>query len=705
MAEKQKVLLKRSSVPGKMPSEITGSTVDLGELFLNIASGDADNFLTTLRAEGSSAVTSDYIKWSDDVANEKKFATKEEVMDNELVVSTIITKINESVGLDENSDSVLPNGESLSEAIIALQNNSVGAPMTTITYSELKTLRDESKLIPGMKYRITDYNTTTSQENTSSAGHQFDVIVTALDNKTLSEEASACLHDGDTYFSSANAKLEAWKLWYCLDNDTDRFAWADTENGKGVIYRMIDEGRNDLPYDFKNIMFRRYKLNAPESVDSDPVLAKMSEIIQAQFSAGTLSYIWGGFLPDEDRYWENSWGELYSTTTGEYMDFYTFSDVISGVVSDISLNIFRCYDNVMGITYDLNGNVFFSDGGDSLFCLNSFGIECLFNSFLGECSNNSFGNYCSYNSFGGNCYYNSFGEECGNNSFGVQCSYNSFVNGCLDNIFGEFCYNNSFGDGCYAISFGRNCFYNSFGERCGNNSFGEKCSCNSFVNDCSDNIFENYCSGNTFGRNCSGNTFGYKCAENSFGNDCSGNTFGMDCSGNTFGDRCYAISFGDKCSNNSFGNSCHDNSFGDKCINNSFGRGCINNSFGRGYINNSFGDGCEYNSFGRDCTNNSFGVECFNNSFDDNCQYINFGDDDYCSNNSFGNSCKFINLVSSGISSSGNRVQNYKFTQGLQGTYSTPITITAECNRGYETKVAKNSSGEIKIYCEADLIA
>ena len=549
MAEKkEKILLKRSSVPGRMPSEITGGTVNLGELFLNIASGDADNFLTTLRAEGSSAVTSDYIKWSDDVANEKKFATKEEVMDNELVVSTIITKINKSVGLDENGDSVLPNGESLSEAIIALQNNSVGAPMTTITYSELKTLRDESKLIPGMQYRIIDYITTTSQENTSSAGHQFDVIVTALDNKTLSEEASACLHDGDTYFSSANAKLEVWKLWYCLDNDTDRFAWADTVSGKGVIYRMIDEGRNDLPYDFKNIMFRRYKLNAPESVDSDPVLAKMSEIIQAQFSAGTLSYIWGGLFTDEDRYWESRYYELFSTRTGEYMDFYTFSDVISGVVSDISLNIFRCYDNVMGRISALSNNVFFSGEDGPQFILNSFGDEC------------------------------------------------------------------------------------------------------------------------------------------------------------------YDNSFGDNCSLNSFGDACESNSFGDNCCDNLFGSDCNDNSFGLNGVENSFGVGCRLNSFGVYCTNNLFGNECYSNSFGESCQYINFGEsssvlNNYYSNNSFGNSCKFINLVTSGSSSSRNRVQNYKFTQGLQGNSSTQITITAKRNRGYETKVAKNSSGEIKIYCEADLIA
>lgn len=300
------------------------------------------------------------------------------------------------------------------------------------TYSELKSLRDEGKLIPGALYRITDYQCTTAQENTRSAGHQFDIIVQALSESVLSEDAKAIHHkyenkfisikyDNETnpyvdskyitfndnikllvhrffedvnnqywvsdkdlehcltgvgaseyeevgnelitfynssdltadsctvkysdYFHSCN--LAAWKLKYCLDNDEERFAWAknlylspdtynkciivDSENnyiyvrqpqldnenglawafegnsgdlsikeyfnngnenldlsdiiytqsenvyvgqildmdgtpvtvvdfseeGKGVIYQMIDEYNNDCPYDFKNIQFLR----------------------------------------------------------------------------------------------------------------------------------------------------------------------------------------------------------------------------------------------------------------------------------------------------------------------------------------------------------------------------------------------------------------------------------------------------------------
>jgi hypothetical protein len=64
------------------------------------------------------------------------------------------------------------------------------------------------------------------------------------------------LYEGYSYF--ANNNLNAWEIKYCLDNDTARFNWAGSENGKGVIYYMKDEHGNECPYDFKNILFNGY---------------------------------------------------------------------------------------------------------------------------------------------------------------------------------------------------------------------------------------------------------------------------------------------------------------------------------------------------------------------------------------------------------------------------------------------------------------
>ena len=64
----------------------------------------------------------------------------------------------------------------------------------SVTYKELKALRDNAELIPGAFYRITDYVCTTVQENTRAMDNQFDIIVQALSSNTLSEIAKADYH-------------------------------------------------------------------------------------------------------------------------------------------------------------------------------------------------------------------------------------------------------------------------------------------------------------------------------------------------------------------------------------------------------------------------------------------------------------------------------------------------------------------------------
>lgn len=129
-----------------------------------------------------------------------------------------------------------------------------------ITYTDLKQLQDNKELIPGMQYRIIDYDCMTAALNTRSEHHSFDIIVVADSSISINENARAINHEGDEYFN--NCKLSAWQLKYCIDNDTDRFGWADS-NGKGVIYYMKDEFDNECPYDFKNITFNLgYILNS-----------------------------------------------------------------------------------------------------------------------------------------------------------------------------------------------------------------------------------------------------------------------------------------------------------------------------------------------------------------------------------------------------------------------------------------------------------
>ena len=184
-----------------------------------------------------------------------------------------------------------------------------------IPYQFLLDLRGKGKLKPGQFYRITDYVTTTSQANTRSAGKLFDVIVLALTNDTFAERAWACHRDGSTDFQ--NSHLEAWQIWYCLDNDTSRFDWAfpTSGGGKGVIYRMIDEFGNDRPYDFKNIQFYRQwdSSGSSWSIISSSNIGTPCYTFSSSGNGSTTSFTDMSLLASN---------KIYSNVIGKYVDIY-----------------------------------------------------------------------------------------------------------------------------------------------------------------------------------------------------------------------------------------------------------------------------------------------------------------------------------------------------------------------------------------------
>lgn len=255
-----------------------------------------------------------------------------------------------------------------------------GASIIETTWSALKALRDGGTLTPGQQYRITDYVATTSTNQTQSGNHPFDIIVTADSASKLNEHARAILHSGDTYF--ANCKLEAWKLWYCLDNDTARFEWADSTNGKGVVYRMIDEFDNDGPYDFKNI------------------------IIQRPHWANNYSYLFGSISSEptdgskEGTCYKNTVESIYATNGKTKLMF----NSIYGWQNKVGKG---CY----GLILQNAGNNTFYQGCNN----NTLGLGTSYNVFESGCSSNTVGNNSSYNRFCNNA---------SSNNIGVYSSYN-----------------------------------------------------------------------------------------------------------------------------------------------------------------------------------------------------------------------------------------------------------------------------------------
>lgn len=112
--------------------------------------------------------------------------------------------------------------------------------MQQVTYSELVELRDNGELVSGKYYRIIDYIATTNSESSYTPTNiPLDVVVMALTEDTLCEEGYAVKRSGYNYpFFINNDLRKTIKIYYTLDNDTDAFNWADTQNGKGVIYKM-----------------------------------------------------------------------------------------------------------------------------------------------------------------------------------------------------------------------------------------------------------------------------------------------------------------------------------------------------------------------------------------------------------------------------------------------------------------------------------
>ena len=295
----------------------------------------------------------------------------------------------------------------------------IAQTMTETTYAELKNMRDNGTLTPGMWYRITDYECTTTQSNTISAGNKFDVIVLATSTNTLSEQAKAINHtpqEGETdYF--ANSNLSAWQIWYCLNNDTNRFAWADTTNGKGVIYRMIDEWNNDVPYDFKNIKFKHpldkntypyyYYTFASENVE-DNTDNSLDIINFCCFNTIKLAF--------EEIQFINCNLFIGISNFGNFLDF-------------------NCIDN------------FFETGG-----IITLGKQCSNNIFRPGCSSIILGVQCNGNKLGKSCKGITFGRSCNNNNLGEQCQSFLFGDGCSSNKFGNRDRNIILDTGCSALS-------------------------------------------------------------------------------------------------------------------------------------------------------------------------------------------------------------------------------------------------------------
>ena len=605
----------------------------------------------------------------------------------------------------------------------SIQTSFDSLKLKSLTWEELKELRDDGELIEGTQYRITNYQASTTQEGTQSANHPFDIIVTADSTNTLNENARACLHSGDTYFSSNGANLEGWEIKYCLDNDKERFAWA-------FDIGLIEMNSDDVdyikpPYDSLPSNFKQFLSNEGFDYENDEECG----FWKARYEGGGQNIIFqfshdGGaslyqdyeiYVPSDTLINPESLGDFnqnedipVGAIDGEYYDYdvhgtgviYYMKDEWGNECPYDFKNIqfkrdttwFNNYENwcesVIGETPDEDMYFYtFSwiNENNEVEDLSLVGQTLLDDT---DSHPGVFDNKISNYALGADSIKNGlFGLS--NNIFVSSYNYDTLFYGCYGNKLGCNCRNNTFGDSCAGNTFGNSCAGNTFEDYCYSNTFGNYCNSNTFGNYCNSNTFGNYCNSNTFGNYCNSNTFGNNCAGNTFEDSCQSITFGIDCCDNTLGNRCQRNTFRNYCNSNTFGNYCNSNTFGNYCNSNTFGNNCAGNTFGDNCYDNTFGVNCDDNTFGNICSINNFGSDCQNIRIDSAyTKYINVKSGD----------SNLTILPLSSVSAS-NYIRNVEIASGVNGA-----VISIQPGLSYTTRVAKETDGTLRTYCPDDEI-
>ena len=556
--------------------------------------------------------------------------------------------------------------------------------VVSTTYSELKALRDSAGLSVGTWYRITDYETTVyNNANARAAGHPFDILVMATDVNQLSEDAKAVhsVRDTEGYFAHAN--LAAWKLKYSLDNDTAKFVWASDGGEKYTVtlpeiglLELTPVSTNDTTYEgcpykftstFSGMQLSIYLAHlelqeGEEFIHNVLVIEGMGQEMVDQFPV--TSIVHENQAPGKGVIWEME-DEYNNLCPYDFKNIQFKRCLISSTQDSPSEEECAFFGKYVGLELEETPKLpegYYINTEDTKY-LYTFSVI----SADGSVEDNSLGVDLTSAGMGilHLCAENRMRPNINASSFALDLNNNVFVANC-----------NSIEDMMNIIQMG--------------NTFGVMCQGNTFVNMTMENVFGNECWYNTFGNECYDNSFGNGCDNNSFGNDCWENSFGNNCYYNSFGNECRYNSFGNYFQNNSFGNYCYRNSFGNNCDSNSFGNYFQYNSFGNSCDRNSFGNSCGGNSFGNGCNNNSFGNGCHNNSILDNVKYITV----------------FEGVYYVSIGSASGTVQYAQVLNGTCGSSSSnKLQINFATGKSYTQIAGKNSSGELKIWVPADIVA
>ena len=286
-----------------------------------------------------------------------------------------------------------------------------------VNYETLCNLKDTGKLITGKTYCLTDYyagkeidvNYKECYLN-GDKEHRFDILITAMSPNTLSEHCKTITYDNKEY-----------EIWYSLKDETERFDYPDIFE-RGIIYRMIDENNNDLPYDFKSIL-----INSEYSIDGNDCsnIKVEQNIIDEKISMNFCQFF----------------GNCFNIKVGQHCYSSRFTNSSNIIFGNY------CQENDLQNTNDITFGNYCSE--NILYNVKQIKFEsnCILNTIVNS------NNIC----FNFNCRNNWIGDQVGgiSNEDEIKPTYNISIDSDSNNIYiGNESYNINIGKQCSFILFG-----------------------------------------------------------------------------------------------------------------------------------------------------------------------------------------------------------------------------------------------------------
>jgi len=407
------------------------------------------------------------------------------------------------------------------------ENPSGGSSVRSLTHAQLLAEITAGMLNAGESILITDYATKHNIQDGSNYLEELHtetvepLLVYATSSDTLDIRAKSVLFPKDIiHYDVADV--------VCEDKSTQR---------TGKITFRKDHLGNETHYDFRGVIFRRWKLDlslytpwvsAGTFAKGDKITYNNTLFYCIQAIAGSTSnpeILTENFnyVIDNQRYlaWQSttielggdpiSGSALQIPVSVSYFDFYTFSNSLGEQKSEWFTNV------KIGIFFYgyYNSIVFIETDTDQ-----TFGM--------------TFDSLCYFMTFGSNNYSCTFGNDNYATVFDSSNTYMTFGNNNANIIVGY--KNNSIklGDSNYAITFGGDNSGITFGTDNSADTFGNHNNYLTFGNNNVSNAFGDGNAVNTLGNGNANNTFGNGNVYNTFGSGNANHTFNIVISKNTF---------------------------------------------------------------------------------------------------------------------------------------------------------------------------